>query len=268
MRNFFLHSVGWLPWVGGIVVVGVLGGVLGIAGVFGHPTTNRIVLTSDISAARTASAYNCPGGALVTKLQAHDKVLAVQRSTDSAYLGVRDPLNLGRVVWVRAQDVSVNAHQAAIATLPIGYCPEVQGILMPPTNQGDGSGAAPTTPTTPTKPTKPVPPLAPDTTAPTIGTPTAGTPVVCIHGGNPPYADTLSVTASDNVGVTSVAITWTGATTGNKTMTHSGSGWTFVYDVGTSTAAGTITFQLQARDAAGNLSSPTKVSITQAGCVG
>ena len=265
MRNFIANSLGWLPWVGAIVVAATVGGTLGLIGVFGHPTTSRIVLSSDASLNVTAPAYNCPGGELVTNLQAHDKVLAVKRSTDSDYLGVRDPLNLGRVVWVRAADVSVNAHQAAIATLPVGSCPQIQGILMPPTNQGD---TTPVAPTNPTKPTQPVKPPAPDTTAPTLGTPTAATPTVCNAIGSGPFNDTISVTASDNVGVTSVAISWSGATSSSSVaMTPSGSSWSYVYKTGTSTADGTVTFQVQARDAAGNLSSPTKVSVTQTGCL-
>jgi hypothetical protein len=263
MRTFLANSVGWLPWVGVIVVAAIVGGILGLTGVFGHPTTNRIVLTSDASLNVTAPAFSCPGGALVTKLQAHDRVLAVQRSTDSDFLGVRDPLNLGRVVWVSVGDVSVDAHQAAIASLPVGLCPVVEGILMPPTNQGD------TTPVTPTKPTQPVKPPAPDTTPPTTGTPTAGTPVVCTRNGTGPYTDTITVAASDNVGVTAVAISWTGVASNSASMSHgTGSTWTYVYDVGTSLGNGTVTFQVQARDAAGNLSSPTQVSITQTGCLG
>jgi hypothetical protein len=262
MRNFLANSLGWLPWVGGIVVLGIIGGALGLAGVFGHPTTTRSVVTSSISVARTATAYACPGGPAIDSLQAGDRVLAVQRSTDSSQLAVRDPLNLGRLLWVGVADVTVDASQAAIATLPVGSCPDISAILMPPTNQGDK------TPVTPTKPTKPVTPPAPDKTPPTLGTPTAATPIVCIAISNPPHTDTISVSASDNVGVTSVAISWSGAATGTAAMTHSGSNWVYVYNAGSSTATGTITFQLQARDAAGNLSSPTKVSITQAGCVG
>jgi hypothetical protein len=197
----------------------------------------------------------------VTTLQAHDRVLAIARSDSSGYLGVRDPLDLARTVWVLTSQVSVDENQAAIATLPVESCPTV-GILMPPTSQAGNSDTAPTTPTAPTKP------AAPDTTAPTLGTPSAGIPIVCNKAGSPPYTDTISVTAADNVGVTSVAISWSGATSGSGAMTRSGATWTYVYSAADSTAAGTITFQIQARDAAGNLSAPAKVNITQAGCVG
>jgi hypothetical protein len=45
MRNLFLNSVGWLPGVDGVVVLGTPGGVLGLTGVFGHPTTTQGPLT-------------------------------------------------------------------------------------------------------------------------------------------------------------------------------------------------------------------------------
>ena len=214
MRNFL-----WMPWVGLVIVAGVIGGTLGLTGVFGHPTIPRVVITTDLALSRTADGYSCPGGSLVTKLQAHDRVLAVERSATSDYLGVRDPLNLGRVVWVHAADVSVNSKQKPIATLPVGSCPEVQSILMPPTNQGDTVAPPPAQPTKPTHPTQPNPP-APDATPPTVGTPTAGTPIVCTRNGSPPYTDTITVAATDNVGVTAVAITWTGAETGSGSMTQ------------------------------------------------
>lgn len=110
----------WLPWVGGIVVVGLVGGTLGLVGVFGHPTTSRSVVTSAVGVTRTATAYACPGGPAIDALEAGDKVLAIQRSDDSAYLGVRDPLNRGREVWLRSGDVTVNPNEHTIASLPIG----------------------------------------------------------------------------------------------------------------------------------------------------
>jgi hypothetical protein len=261
MRNSLL----WLPWLAVVVVAGVAGGVLGLTGVFGHPTTNRAVFANDASLARTAPAYSCPGGSQVTSLQAHDRVLATARSKDSSYLGVRDPMDISRTVWVSRSVVALDSGQAAIATLPVDSCPTV-GILMPPTKHTGTTPISPSKPTTPTNPTKPT---HPDKTAPKTGTPTAGTPVVCTPNGDPPYSDTITVTATDNVGVTSVAISWTGAETGSGHMTHAGgSKWTYLYKVGTSNNAGTLTFQVQARDAAGNLSSPTKVNVTQGGCVG
>jgi hypothetical protein len=259
-----LVVVGWLPWVAIILVAGVVGGTLGLTGVFGHPTSTRAVVTSDASVARSAVAYACPGGPAIDTLEAGDRVLAMQRSADSAFLGVRDPLNLGRLLWVRLADVSIDADQAGVATLPTGTCPDVSVILMPPTSQGGAAGTAPAQPSGPA----PAEPPAPDTTSPNLGAPTAGTPIVCLLGSNPPHSDTISVTASDNVDVSSVSISWTGKATGSAAMSRSGSTWSYTYTVLSSTAFGTVTFQLQARDAAGNLSSPANLSITQEGCVG
>ena len=261
MRNFLANSVGWLPWVGVIVVAAIIGGTLGLTGVLGHPTTPRAVYANDASLARTAAALRCPAGREIARLQAGDRVVAVARSADNAYLGVRNPLNIGQTIWVRSGIVTLDKDQPAISTLPVQEC--IVATAIPKTVT-----ATPPVIVSPTKPVKPVTPPAPDKTAPTLGTPTAGTPVVCTRNGSGPYTDTITVTATDNVGVTAVAISWSGAASGSGSMTRgTGSTWTYVYDVGSSLAGGTVTFQVQARDAAGNLSSPTKVSITQTGCL-
>jgi hypothetical protein len=260
----------WLPWVGAIAVVGVVGGTLGLAGVFGHPTSTQAVIASDASLTRTATAYACPGGPAIDALNAGDRVLAVQRSDDSSYLAVRDPRDLNRELWFRSADVTVDKSQAAIATLPVGSCPEINSLLMPPTNRSSKGGSTPSKPTTPTKPS------APDTSAPSLGSPSAthgsvSDPVCVNHPSDPSreYA-IISASASDNKGVTGVSISWTGPGSdhGSGSMHKSGSVWKFTFDPVSTTDTGTATFSLQARDAAGNKSSIRTINLQLMGCVG
>jgi hypothetical protein len=265
MRNL----LSWLPWLAVVVVVGVVGGVLGVTGAIGRPIVTRSVIGSNVSVPGGAPAYSCPGGALVTNLAAHDRVLAIERSDDSSFVGVRDPLNVAREVWVSAEVVSVDPDQSAIATLPVGSCPAATGILMPPTNR---TGTTPTKPSNPTTPTKP---SAPDTTPPTLGTPTANrgtaSDPVCVNAPLDPtrqYA-IISVSASDNRGVTAVSISWSGpgGASGSGSMTRSGSVWKFTYDPASTATTGTASFTLQARDAVGNKSAVRKIDLVQEGCV-
>jgi len=72
---------------------------------------------------------------------------------------------------------------------------------------------------------------------------------------------TLSAVVSDDTAVTYVSIAWTGSTSGSAAMQLSGATWTFVFDPPQDTPAGTVTFTIQAQDAAGNLSAPATVNV-------
>jgi hypothetical protein len=99
------------------------------------------------------------------------------------------------------------------------------------------------------KPGKPTKPGTGDTTKPTVGKPAID---------NPPNAACYArviVTASDNVGVKSVSISWTGANTGSGQMTATGGHWQYIYQGNTgNTNSGYTTFAVVAHDAAGNAS--------------
>jgi hypothetical protein len=71
---------------------------------------------------------------------------------------------------------------------------------------------------------------------------------------------TAEVIASDNVGVTSVSVTWAGQTTqGSGTMTSLGSGrWAFSFNPSTDDY-GMYTVTMRATDARGNKSAPVSV---------
>ena len=252
MASIFAAVPGWVPWVGAIVVAGAVGATLGVTGVVGHPTDDVTVTTVDARLSATATAYACPGGPEVTQLQRGDRVLAVSRSTDNAYFGVRDPLNLASTVWVTAADLAIDEGQADPASLPVGECPKVdaalivpvqQAPLAPPPPSGSGSGA--------------------DTTAPSLGGASSNTSPVCADSSPPAI---ISIPASDNVGVTGVSISWSGAESGSGSMSGSGATWTYAYNPVT-TNFGDVNFTMTASDAAGD-TAQRAFTLFQSQCVG
>lgn len=240
---------GWLPWLGLLVAAGIVGGAaLGVSGALGEPT-EEIVAGYTVVLDDATPAAACPAGAVIDELRAGDRVLAIARSEDSGWLGVRDPDDFARALWVPRSVVVLDAGQPDVATLPVGACPETTVALGEPT-------AAPTPTDEPAPGPQPGPGPAPgDTTAPIILSAT-GAP-------NPLYnVDPLllRVTASDNVGVQTVLISWSGEFTGSGSMSLVGSEWRHTF-VPPDDDGGTITFTFRARDAAGNLSTPVSVII-------
>jgi hypothetical protein len=239
----------WLPWVGAGVVVAVVGAGLGVSGVFGSLQAAESAPASSLPITRVASGLDCPAGTPVVSFRPGDRVLAVARSEDSAYLGVRSPFDRTDTVWLPVSAVDVDEAQPAISSLAVGGCPEpVVAVVQPSTS--------PTTPQKePTKPKPPQPP-APDTTAPVLGTPSGAQSIGCTPGyGSTPEATTITISASDNKGVTGVSISWSGAHAGSGSMSKSGSNWTYTYNP-PDHVVGSVTFTMVARDAAGNQSTP------------
>ncbi len=244
----------WLPWIGLVVVAAVVGGSLGPLGVLGRITDEigppvpvfAIVGDSD------AAALECVGGDLATRIPAGTRVLAVARTEDLAYLGVRNPLATAATVWVANAAVVQDEGQDA-ASLPVGgACPDVQTLVVAPTDAP--VPPAPTPTPGPTQPPNP-PPTPGDSTAPSV--------LQVGAGPSPTFNSdpiTVSVVASDNVGVASVAISWTGPTSGSGSMQQSGGQWIFVYSVPNpnTTNNGNFVFTVQAFDAAGNASAPAQ----------
>lgn len=248
----------WLPWVGLIVVAGLIGGAAGVFGLAGRPVVVHEAGQSTGVLGAHSVALECVGGPVVASLPAGERVLAMARSDDSSWLGVRNPVTLTGTIWVPVDDVTVDKGEPAIKTLPIGgLCPVATVVTDPPVV------AAPVTPVTPSKPSKPTP----DTTPPTIGKPTSSInppDYVCNNSSGYPPA-IISVNASDNVGVTGVSISWTGVESGSASM---GGSWSFSYHPSSTSAHGNVTFVLKAKDAAGNTSSSTSITLQQTGCVG
>jgi len=228
---------GWLPWVGAIVVLGLVGGVLGVTGVVGHPVDSVTVSTSSTLMPPTVQASSCPDGPVVASVERGARVVALARSADGAEVQMRNPSDVNQLVWIPVGELVSDSGQTPVAGLPVGpSCPTVTVAQAPVV-------VTPVTPGTPTKPGAPK-----DTTAPSEGKPTA-------TFGN--CHTTISVTASDNVSVTSVSISWTGTNTGSGAMNRVGGHWEYVTN---GFHDGSTTFAVIAHDAAGNASPSNSVT--------
>jgi hypothetical protein len=258
---------GWLPLVG-FAVLAIAGGLaLGLSGALGHPVSPAAASAISSVTVDRATLSSCPGGPSVAFARPGERVLAIARSADGSYLGIRNPDNTVDTVWIATHEVAVDSGAKPIDSLPVDSCalPTAKAVAAPRVGK-------PRHTTAPTSPTKPA---TPDKTAPTLGTPSANrgtsSDPVCINEPDDPSREkaTITVTASDNRGVTSVAISWLGpgSASGSGTMTRSGSTWHYVYDPVSMTNFGTAKFSLQARDAAGNKSAVKTIDIVQEGCV-
>lgn len=252
--GFHNSAWSWLPWVGVVALAGLVGGALGAGGVFGRPADTVAVVEYTSALKIQAPTTSCPGGPQVGIMDSGTRVLVQQRSQDSQFLGVRNPADFSSIVWLDAAAIAIDRTQSASALLPVGDpCPVVTVSAAPPaqtpTPTPEPTQPAPVSP----KPTLPAP--TPDTTRPTIGVPTASkNPITNLE------STTISVTASDNKGVTGVLISWLGQYVGSSTMTKSGSNWIFTFTPPTD-AAGNITFTMRSTDAAGNVSDPATIII-------
>jgi hypothetical protein len=227
----------WLPWLGLIVAAAIGGTALGASGLVGAPVGEPGHGPAGVVVG-AAPAASCPGGPIIDELHAGDRVLAVQRSDDLAYLGVRDPRDLVTVLWLSASSVAIDDGQTDVSGLPIGACPVVVQTYVTPEPEPE--------------------PEPVDSTRPSISQAgsSAGTVYVMNNG-----TAVISAVASDNERVTSVSISWSGSTTGIGEMQFSGGTWSFLFDPPQDTPAGTVSFTIQARDAAGNVSAPATVNV-------
>jgi hypothetical protein len=138
--------------------------------------------------------------------------------------------------------------------------PTTTASPTPTVTQTPTATATPTPTPTPSVSGEPVeepPPPPRDTSAPTIVSLTSmETSATCF-----PFraSYTISATATDNVGVTGVPISWTGPASGSGQMTYDGSAWRYAFEI---TTAGTYTVTVVAVDAAGNSSAPASTTIT------
>ena len=140
----------------------------------------------------------------------------------------------------------------------------------PTTRQTTTTPRRTTTTTNVVQPPPPPPPPPPPTTT----TPGDTTPPVITGGSATPSTifvrdcaeqttSTVSVTATDNVGVTSATLSWTGPGDedgGSKGMSFNGKTWTA--DVGPFDFQGRLSWRVTATDAAGNTSSPRTGTIS------
>ena len=250
----------WVPWIGGALVVGLLATGIGASGLLGRPA-HEISTAPTAGVVHTVSALDCPGGSPVIPLAAGSHVLALQATPDLAWVSVRDPLDAGRVGWVTATALVPDA--GSFADLPVGGCALAEVVVPAPTPTPEPT-AAPT-------PTTPPPGPAPDTTAPALGSPSVVySPAVgytCSEQGG--STATVTVTATDAVGVTAVGATLSGADSGPRTLNPAGgSTWSIAYHPSGLSVTGAVTFTITARDAAGNTSAPLQVVVQRDQCPG
>ncbi len=243
-----------LPWVGLIVVAGIVGGTVGATGVFGAPagppdgSVPAYVITPD-----TAPTYACPGGPQIGNVPANTRVLAVARDADGAFLGTRNPDDWSATIWFETGDV-VTDDGVDVASLPIEECPEVTVTEVTPTPTPE--------PTVEPEPDEPDDPAPPADTTPPLATKMSANPQLVING----QASQISISATDNVGVTGVALSWTGPNgiTGNAAMVLSGGTWRYDWShQNMSNGFGNWTFTARASDAAGNQSAPAQVTVNR-----
>ncbi|AYF97604.1 hypothetical protein [Protaetiibacter intestinalis] len=247
-------GAGWIPWIGVVVVAGLVGGAVGVSGVVAHPVHEVSVVGANSLLAESVDAASCPGGPVVRSLPADSRVLTVERSEDGASLGVRDPDALSQVIWLPASAV-VADDPAGIAGLPVGAaCPTV--TVQAETPEPAPSPAPSEEPAPGPKPApQPNPQPAPDTTAPVISAISAS-PTLIVNDD----PTTITVAASDAVGVTHVELSWTGGVSGSASMTKPGANWTYTFSSNSPTP-NDLTFTARAYDAAGNASAPASVAV-------
>jgi hypothetical protein len=246
-----------LPWAGGVVAAGIVGAVVGVTGLVGHPT-ERVSTVGTISGfTPSVDVASCPGGPVIGSLPIGTRVLAIARSDDSSILGVRDPRDSGRTVWVSAAEVEADASQPAISTLSIEACPVVGG-----SSAGSTAPAPTATPSPSGNPTGE--PTPADAESPTITSANA-TPNDIFQKKASPDKSTISVAATDNVGVTSITATWPAVgeiPAGSTEIGGSSGSFTFGPFPFTGNGPYDVPISLVAHDAAGNSSAPTVVHVT------
>jgi hypothetical protein len=245
----------WLPWLGLIVLAGIGGTALGASGVFASEP--REILSGYTAVLDdSAPAASCPGGPVIGSLSAGDRVLAIARSEESDYLGVRDPNDFARTLWFARAVVVVDPGQADVASLPVEACPVATVEVVEP---------APVP--VPTAEPAPVPGPAPkDVTPPALGNANANPKTISMQGFPEcgPTASIVSVNVSDAGGVASVTASWTG---GSATLNRSGNTWSFSFSEDTIGFTDTnYTIGITATDSSGNTAS-TAVSVTVEYCL-
>jgi hypothetical protein len=243
-----------------IVVAGAVGGALGVTGVFGATGASAGgELPGYLTTSSVATGYVCPGGPVSGTIPAGTRVLAVARDDKGEYLGVRNPQDRSDVMFFATDDLVLDAGGVDPATLPVVECPvPTVEVVAPPVVEAPPE-APPVTPPSGGGTTPPPPPPS-DTTPPAIGKISA-TPTLIIND----QATQISVTASDNVAVTGVQLSWSiPGNNGSGSMTLSGGVWRFTYsDPDLADGFGNITFTARAVDGAGNLSAPAQVIVNR-----
>lgn len=136
------------------------------------------------------------------------------------------------------------------------------------TTAEEGPVADPPPPADPPETTEPPGPPEPpaDTTPPVVGGVTVAEQLIYLSGCWEPTTTPVVAAVTDDVGVASVSLTWSGAGTGSQAMSGGGSQWSGV--LGPVANLGNVTWTVTATDAAGNTSAPVSGSVFVTYCLG
>ena len=140
------------------------------------------------------------------------------------------------------------------ASVAVSSSPTSSPTLTPTPTATPTATAAPEPAPAPAEPDpEPAPPA--DTTAPVIDSVTWSSTIYSANGG----PTTIAALATDDTGVVAVAISWAGWATGSASMAP---GWSYTLDPAPGPPVfSTVTFTVQAFDAAGNASDPVSVDV-------
>jgi len=140
------------------------------------------------------------------------------------------------------------------ASVAVSSSPTTSPTLTPTPTATPTATAAPEPAPAPAEPDpEPAPPA--DTTAPVIDSVTWSSTIYSANGG----PTTIAALATDDTGVVAVAISWAGWATGSASMAP---GWSYTLDPAPGPPVfSTVTFTVQAFDAAGNASDPVSVDV-------
>lgn len=140
------------------------------------------------------------------------------------------------------------------ASVAVSSSPTTSPTLTPTPTATPTATAAPEPAPAPAEPDpEPAPPA--DTTAPVVDSVTWSSTIYSANGG----PTTIAALATDDTGVVAVAISWAGWATGSASMAP---GWSYTLDPAPGPPVfSTVTFTVQAFDAAGNASDPVSVDV-------
>lgn len=236
----------------GLGAVGlVVGGALGFTALKPADDNTGFGATVEV---QQYSLYDCPGGAPTGIAYPGDRVYVTGRDDSGGWLEVRDPRNQGSTLWVPSAAVDPDN----VIDVPVHDCiEEVELIAVDATTT---TTLVPETTTTTTLPG--------DTQKPVLGkgTRTQAEIFDIKHLGGCSTQSVITVQAVDNVGVTRVTGTYEASLLGSPlTFVHGADNtWTATFGPFSSLASGydqNVEISIVARDAAGNTSTATVVSV-------
>lgn len=170
---------GWPVWMGVAVVAALGGAALGAFGVFDARADAGDAPTPVVSMAQTTPGLDCPDGAPVVRFHPGDRVLAVARSDDGAWLAVRSPVDRADTVWVALDGVVIDDGQAPVDALSVDGCAAPALVLAEPAPEPEPEVTEepdepdPQEPESPRPTTRPEPSRSPEPPSPSPSTPPA-----------------------------------------------------------------------------------------------